>query len=139
MDAHQDTHQETNRKIIEQFRAGGPIEGFGREQLLLLTTTGRQTGTRRTTPLWFERDGDDLIVLASNMAAPKHPDWYLNLAKDPAVAVEVGDERFDAIASTTTDERRGRVWSRLKSQYPFLADFEAKTTRTIPVVALSRA
>lgn len=135
-----DTRQETNRRIIEQFRAGGPIEGFGREQLLLLTTTGRRTGARRTTPLWFERDEDDLIVIASNMAAPRHPDWYLNLAQNPAVVVEAGDDRFDATASTTTGERRGRVWSRLKSQYPFLAGFEAKKTpRTIPVVALSRA
>lgn len=134
-----DSPQETNRKIIEQFRAGGPVEGFSREQLLLLTTTGRRTGVRRTTPLWFERDEDDLIVIASNMAAPKHPDWYLNLAQNPAVVVEAGGDRFDAIASTTTGERRGRVWSRLKSRYPFLADFEARTTRTIPVVALSRA
>lgn len=132
-----DTVQEANRKVIEQFRAGGPIEHFGREQLLLLTTTGRRTGVRRTTPIWFERDADDLIVIASNMAAPQHPAWYLNLTANPAVVVEVGDDQFDAAAATLIGERRERVWSRLKSAYPFLADFEASTTRTIPVVTLS--
>ena len=66
--------KEINRKIVEQFRAGGPVEGIDRDRLLLLTTTGRRTGQRRTTPMMFERDGDDLLVIASNVGAPAHPD-----------------------------------------------------------------
>jgi len=129
---------EINRRVIGQFRAGGPIEGMDRNRLLLLSTTGRKTGLPRTTPMMFERDGDDLIVIASNVGAPEHPDWYLNLAAHPEVTVEVGDERFEAVAETTGDARRERLWAMLKQRYPFFADHEAKTTREIPVVVLTR-
>jgi deazaflavin-dependent oxidoreductase (nitroreductase family) len=129
---------EINRRVIEQFRAGGPIEGMDRNRLLLLSTTGRRSGLRRTTPMMFERDGDDLLVIASNVGAPAHPDWYLNLAAHPEVTVEVGDERFEAIAETTGGARRERLWTMLKQRYPFFADHEAKTAREIPVVILTR-
>ena len=132
--------RQINRKVIEQFRAGGPVDGMHRDRLLLLTTTGRKSGQPRTTPMMFDRDGDgdDLVVIASNMGAPAHPDWYLNLTADPAVTVEVGDQRFGATAATLTGDRRERVWSMLKERYPFFADHEAQTSRQIPVVALTR-
>jgi deazaflavin-dependent oxidoreductase (nitroreductase family) len=131
--------KEINRKVIEQFRAGGPIEGMHRDRLLLLTTTGRKTAQRRTTPMMFDRDGDDLVVIASNQGAPADPDWYRNLTADPEVTVEVGDEQFDATAAPLVGPRRERVWAVLKERYPFFAEHEAGTSREIPVVALTRA
>jgi deazaflavin-dependent oxidoreductase (nitroreductase family) len=128
--------QAINRRVIEQFRAGGPIEGMHREGILLLTTTGRRTGQSRTTPMMFDRDGEDLLVIASNIGAPRHPDWYLNLVSEPRVVVEVGTARFEAIATPTSGVRRERLWSWLKQKYPFFAEHEAKTSREIPVVAL---
>lgn len=89
--------------------------------------------------MMYVRDGDDLIVIASNMGAAAHPDWYLNLAARPEVTVEAGDERFEAVAATTAGDRRERVWGMLKERYPFFADHEAKAGREIPVVALTRA
>ncbi len=83
--------RETNRRVIAQFRAGGPIEGMRREGLVLLTTTGRRSGEARTTPMMFHRDGDRVLVIASNIGAPQHPDWYLDLVADPHVTVEIGD------------------------------------------------
>jgi deazaflavin-dependent oxidoreductase (nitroreductase family) len=130
--------KEINRKVIEQFRAGGPVEGMHRERLLLLTTTGAKTGQQRTTPLMFHPDGDRLLVIASNIGAPKHPDWYVNLAANPRVGVEVGDERFDATASTAEGDERDRLWSMLKELYPFFAEHERQTDREIPVVILTR-
>jgi deazaflavin-dependent oxidoreductase (nitroreductase family) len=130
--------QAINRRVIEQFRAGGPIDGMHREGILLLTTTGRKTGRPRTTPMMFDRDGGDLVVIASNIGAASHPDWYLNLVADSRVVVEVGTERFNAIATATSGERQERLWSWLKQKYPFFAEHEAKTSREIPVVALSR-
>lgn len=130
--------QEVNRRTIEQFRAGGEIEGMHRERLLLLTTVGRRSGERRTTPMMFHREDDRLLVIASNIGAPRHPDWYLNLAADPRVTVEVGDETYDAVASTLEGAEREREWEMLKQAYPFFADHETKTERTIPVVALTR-
>jgi deazaflavin-dependent oxidoreductase (nitroreductase family) len=110
-----------------------------RDRLLLLTTTGRRSGAERVTPLMFDRDGDRLLVIASNIGAPQHPDWYLNLAEDPHVTVEVGDERYAALASATTGADRERVWTELKRRFPFFAEHEQKTDREIPVVALTRA
>lgn len=128
-----------NRQVIDQFRAGGEIEGMHRDRLVLLTTTGVKSGQRRTTPMMFHREGDRLYVIASNVGAPRHPDWYLNLAAHPQVTVEVGDETYDARAEPLQGEERERVWAMLKENYPFFAEHEAKTDRTIPVVALTRA
>lgn len=131
--------QAINRKVIEQFRAGEEIEGMHRDRLVLLTTTGAKTGEPRTTPMMFHPDGDRLLVIASNMGAPRHPHWYRNLVKAPRVTLEVGDERYDALAAPAVGEERARLWAMLKQQYPFFADHEKKTSRVIPVVILTRA
>lgn len=131
--------KEINRRVIEQFRAGGPIEGMHRDRLLLLTTTGARTGQPHTTPMMFHRDGDRLLVIASNAGAPRHPHWYRNLAANPRVTVEVGDERYEALATTADGAERDRLWSMLKQTYPFFAEHEKMVDREIPVVILSRA
>lgn len=131
--------KETNRRVIEQFRAGGEIDGMQRDRLLLLTTTGRRTGRDRTTPMMFHRDQDRVLVIASNVGAAQHPHWYFNLVADPRVTVEIGSERYAAVAVPTTGADRERLWSMLKQTYPFFADHEAATQRSIPVVALTRA
>ena len=129
-----------NHAVIEQFRAGGAVEGMQRERLLLLTTTGRRSGEPRTSPMMFHPDGDRLLVIASNMGATQHPAWYLNLVADPGVTVEVGDEEYRGRAETTSGADRERVWAELKRAYPFFADHEEKAgEREIPVVALVRA
>jgi deazaflavin-dependent oxidoreductase (nitroreductase family) len=131
--------KEINRNVIEQFRAGGEIEGMHRERLLLLTTTGNKSGQQRTTPMMFHPDGDRLLVIASNIGAPRHPDWYLNLAANARVTVEVGDERYDAVATTAEGDERDRLWSMLTQLYPFFAEHQQQTDREIPVVILTRA
>ncbi|MDQ1483164.1 MAG: hypothetical protein QOF35_1240 [Actinomycetota bacterium] len=130
--------REVNRATVEQFRAGGEIEGMHRDRLVLLTTVGRTTGRPHTTPMMFHRDGDRLLVVASNVGASEHPDWYRNLVVTPRVTVEVGDERYEAMATPTAGAERARLWAMLKESYPFFADHETKTERTIPVVALTR-
>jgi deazaflavin-dependent oxidoreductase (nitroreductase family) len=130
--------REVNRQVIHQFRAGGEIEGMHRDRLVLLTTIGARTGQRHTTPMMFHRDGDRILVIASNAGAPKDPDWYRNLVREPVVTVEVGDETYQAVASVLTGGDRERQWDSLKEAYPFFADHEQKAGRTIPVVALTR-
>ncbi len=130
--------RETNRRVIEQFRAGGAIEGMHRDRLLLLTTTGRRSGRPYTAPMMFHRDGDRVLVIASNIGAPRHPDWYLNLTADPAVTVEIGDETYSATAEIVSGAERERIWAELVRRYPFFAEHQSKTTRAIPVVALNR-
>ncbi len=132
--------QNYNQQLIEEFRAnrhkpGGPFE---HRPLLLLTTTGARSGKRRTTPMMYVRDGERLLVIASNAGAPAHPDWYRNLVAQPHVTVEVGTETFDATALVTEGEERQRLWTRIVEQYPFFAEHQAKVTRQIPVIVLSQ-
>lgn len=129
-----------NRRLIEQFRADRSSNGdaFKGRPLLLLTTTGARSGQRRTTPMMYVRDGERLLVIASNAGAPKHPDWYYNLLAHPHVTVEVGRDTYDATAIVTEGAERQRLWERIVEQYPFFADHQAKVTRQIPVIALER-
>jgi deazaflavin-dependent oxidoreductase (nitroreductase family) len=132
------TTEGVNSRVIEQFRAGGEIEGMHRDRLLLLTTTGARSGLRRTTPMMFVRTDGRLFVIASNMAAPANPSWYHNLVADPRVGVEVADEAFEALAAPLEGEDRARIWSAIKAAYPFFVDYEFKVERKIPVVELKR-
>jgi len=131
--------KQRNKLVIEQFRAGGPVEGMHRERLVLLTTMGRKSGAERATPMMFHRDGDRVLVMASNAGAQAHPDWYLNVVANPHVRVEIGDERYDAIATPTEGDERERLWTEIKENYPFFADHEVRAKREIPVVAIERA
>ncbi|TLF78710.1 nitroreductase/quinone reductase family protein [Nocardia cyriacigeorgica] len=128
-----------NQETIAKFRAGEDPDGMRRDRLLLLTTTGRRSGRPHTSPMMFHRDGDRLLVIASNMGASRHPDWYSNLVQRPNVVVEVGEETYDAHATPLEGEERERIWAMLKQTYPWFADHEKKTQRIIPVVALTRA
>jgi deazaflavin-dependent oxidoreductase (nitroreductase family) len=124
-----------NRKVIEDFRTqGGAPEG---RPLLLLTTIGARTGIMRTTPMMYVRDGDRLLVIASNAGAPRHPDWYHNLVAHPDVSVELTGVSFPATAVVLRGEERDRVFAGIVEKYPFFADHQANVRRTIPVVALT--
>src|SRR5438270_3116060 len=125
-----------NRQLIEEFRADR--SKFGGRPLLLLTTTGAKSGQRRTTPMMYVRNGDHLMVIASNVGAPTHPAWYHNLMAHPDVTVEVGNETFEATAIVTTGEERHRLWTRIVELHPFFSEHQAKTTRQIPVIILER-
>jgi deazaflavin-dependent oxidoreductase (nitroreductase family) len=127
-----------NRRVIEQFRAGGEIQGMHRERLVLLTTTGRRTGRRHTVPMMIHREGDRMFVMASNQGDPKEPDWFGNLVANPRVTVEVGDERWEGDATPLKGAERDRQWARITEAWPFFSDHEKKAGRTIPVVSLTR-
>lgn len=130
-----------NKQIIEEFRAnGGETSGvFKGRPLLLLTTTGAKSGESRTTPLVYTKDGDKVVVIASMGGAPKHPAWYLNLAANPGVTVELGTEKFEASASPVEGAERDRLYAKQAEMMPAFTEYEQKTTRRIPVVVLERA
>jgi len=129
-----------NRQTIEAFRAnkgkvGGMWEG---RPLLLLTTTGAKSGQRRTSPTMYLPDGGRLLVFASKGGAPTNPDWYHNLLAHPQVTVEVGSETYEANATVLTGEERDRLFAKQAGLYPQFAEYQTKTTRKIPVIALER-
>ena len=131
------TWDERNKAVIEEFRAnGGKVNGWG--SLILLTTTGAKTGQPRIAPLMLVNDGNRLLAIASKGGAPKHPDWYLNLLAHPEVTVEVGSEKFETTARILTGDERERAYKRAAEVFPPYADYQKKTTREIPVIALER-
>jgi deazaflavin-dependent oxidoreductase (nitroreductase family) len=108
-------------------------------QSLLLTTTGERTGAPYTTPLFFGQDEDRYIIVASRGGAPKHPQWYRNLVANPEVQVQVRGDRFTARARTATPEEKPALWQLMTGVWPAYNDYQARTTREIPVVILERA
>jgi deazaflavin-dependent oxidoreductase (nitroreductase family) len=131
---------EFNRAIIEEFRAnGGKVGGsFEGAPVLLLTSTGAKSGQRRTTPLMYMPDGERMVIFASKGGAPTNPAWYHNLRANPSATVEVGADTVDVDAAVTSGEERERLFKRQAELYPQFAEYAEKTTREIPVVALTR-
>ena len=133
-----------NRSLIEEFRAndgkvGGNFEG---SPMVLLTTTGAKSGNQHTTPLVYLQESDapgsPVYVFASMGGAPTHPAWYHNIIADPKVTVELPGDRFEARAVVIEGDARERIWTEQKSRMPNFAEYEQKTTRTIPVIQLER-
>jgi deazaflavin-dependent oxidoreductase (nitroreductase family) len=112
---------------------GGTIAGL---PMLLLTTIGRRTNQLRTAPLLYGRDGDDLVIVASNGGAAKHPTWLLNLQARPRVLVQIGAERFVVDAQQASPHERDRLWPLMVGLYPMYAQYQARTERPIPVIVL---
>jgi len=129
-----------NTQVIEEFRQnGGKVGGqFDGAPLLLLTTIGAKSGQPRTCPMMYRPEGERLFVFASKAGAPTNPDWYHNLVAHPEVTVEVGSERFTADAAVVGGAERDRIYAVQAAEYPGFADYQEKTDRIIPVVALQR-
>ena len=127
-----------NQTIIDEFRAnGGRLGGsFEGAPLLLLHTTGARSGKERVNPMMYQAVDGAYAVFASKAGAPTSPDWYHNLRAHPTATVEIGDRTFDVKARFAEGGERDRIWATQKERYPGFADYEAKTTRTIPVVIL---
>lgn len=136
-----DEMNDFNTRIIEEFRANGgrvgpPFEGA---PLLLLHSTGAKTGRERVHPLVFQPLDDRWAIFASKAGAPDDPAWYRNLVANPAATIEVGTDTVSVVARTLEGDERDRIWERQKELMPGFADYEAATTRTIPVVVLDPA
>lgn len=128
-----------NRAVIDEFRAnGGKVTGPWTIPLCLLTTTGAKSGNPYTTPVGCTIEGDRLLVYASKGGAPENPDWFINLRKNPRVTVEVGNEKYEARAEVITGEERDRLYAEQVQRAPQFGDYEKRTSRKIPVVALYR-
>ncbi|HTS14601.1 MAG TPA: nitroreductase/quinone reductase family protein [Candidatus Sulfotelmatobacter sp.] len=130
-----------NQLMIADLRAHGGLTTQGPmagRRLMVLTTTGARTGTPRSTPLAYTRDGAAYVIIASKGGAPTHPAWYHNLVAHPEVTVEVEGERFQARATVVHGPERRRLYDAQAAEMPGFAEYEARTERVIPVVRLER-
>jgi deazaflavin-dependent oxidoreductase (nitroreductase family) len=122
-----------NAPIIEEFRNNeGKVSGmFAGMELLLLTS-------KFTTPLAYTKEGDNYVVIASKAGAPTNPDWYHNLKAHPEVTIEVGPEKFEARTREVKGTERDRLYEQHAKAYAVFNDYEAKTSRKIPVFVIER-
>ena len=129
-----------NTKIIDEFRTNGGLVGgqFEGAPLLLLTTKGRRSGTPRTSPVMYLDDGTGRwLIFASKAGAPTHPDWFLNLQANADVTVEIGNRPVTPARAVVLDgDERDRWYAEQARRYPGFAEYQDKTDRVIPVVAL---
>ena len=123
-------YQETDGDEGYEWREGSHI--------LLLTTTGRRTGQKHTTPLIFGLEGDNPVIVASKGGAPQHPGWYRNLVKTPAAEVQIKGEKFSVRARDAEGEERERLWKMMNGEWRHYDEYAEKTDRVIPVVVLER-
>ena len=127
-----------NARIIEEFRAnegkvGGPFEGA---TMLLLHTEGAKSGQPRVNPLVYLPDGERYVIIASKGGSPEDPQWYRNLLADPNAEIEVDTRRIPVRATMITGPERDELYARQVQRRPAFAEYEKRTTRTIPVIAL---
>ena len=115
---------------------GGRIQSM---PVLLLTTTGRKSGKKRTVPLGFLRDGSSYVIIASFGGQPRNPGWFFNLQSHPEATIEVKKRQMQVKAETANPEKRGELWTRLVEVAPGYAKYEKRTTREIPIVILHPA
>lgn len=130
-----------NTGIIEEFRAnGGKVGGqFAGGTLLLIHHKGARTGTERVNPVAYLPDGERMVIVASAGGAPKNPDWYYNLKANPSTTAEVGTETIPVVATEIVGADYDSTWARLVAVMPGFGDYQTKTSRRIPLLAITRA
>ena len=117
-------------------RIGHVIPGV-RGRMLLLEHVGAKSGTRRTSPLLYFADGEDVVIVASKGGFPKHPAWFHNLRANPDTTVQIGSERRPVHARVATEAERERLWPEALRSYRGYADYQRRSKgREIPLVIL---
>jgi deazaflavin-dependent oxidoreductase (nitroreductase family) len=120
--------------LLRRFRPAA----FLSADTLVLTTHGRRSGRTRSTPLYYVRHDDRLYIAASFAGRDAPPNWYLNLLADPEVIIEAAGNRGSYHARVLSPTEAAGIWPQLIATYPPFARYQRRTTRTIPVIELSR-
>ena len=128
MDGHMYLYRATNGLI------GHRVPGL--PPMLLLDHVGAKSGVKRTAPLLYIRDGDDVVIVASKGGFPKHPAWFHNLRANPETTVQVGTERRAVHARVAEPEEHDRLWPKAVATYGGYRGYQERTDRRIPLVVL---
>jgi len=116
-------------RLGSRFLRGAPV--------LLLTTTGAKSGIRRTTPLIYLADGPRVVLVASKGGMSHSPAWYHNLMANPECEVQIGARKTSMLARRAGTEDKTALWPKLVAIYRDYDDYQARTSRDIPVVILT--
>ena len=130
-----------NTQVIEEFRTnGGQVGGmFEGSKMIVITVKGAKSGKFYEIPLVYAPDGDKFLIIGSYGGNDVHPAWYRNILANPRFKVEVGKEAFEVNARDLEGDERLRGFEILATQNPGFRDYQAKTSRVIPIIELTRA
>ena len=121
-------YEASGGRLLKKFPGGGPIG--------LLRVKGRTTGQQRTVPLCYAREGDRLVLIASQGGMPHHPLWYLNLRANPDVEFQIGTDGRSYTARFPEGEEREHYWRLACGPHPDFDEYQKRTPRRIPVIVL---
>jgi deazaflavin-dependent oxidoreductase (nitroreductase family) len=129
-----------NAKLVEEFRAnGGKVSGpFEGADLLVLTTTGAKSGQPRVSPLAYQRVDGRLLIIGSYRGADIDPAWVHNLRANPQAHIEIGTGSYDVVARELPPDERAPAWAQIVAVAPGFGEYQANTSRIIPVFELTR-
>jgi deazaflavin-dependent oxidoreductase (nitroreductase family) len=130
MDAHTLVYRAT-RGLVGHYVPGAP-------RMLLLDHVGAKSGRKRTSPLGYFTDGDDVVIVASKGGHPRHPAWFHNLMANPDTTIQIGSERREVHARAAMADERARLWPKAVETYRGYGGYQEKTERVIPLVILER-
>lgn len=127
-----------NRNVVEEFRAnagkvGGPFEGG---TLVLLHTVGAKSGQPRLSPLMYLEVDGKLLIVGSFAGAPSNPAWVHNLRANPKARIEIGTDAYEVTARELPEQERDAAYTKIIEKAPVFAEYQAKTSRTIPLFEL---
>jgi deazaflavin-dependent oxidoreductase (nitroreductase family) len=130
-----------NNNVADEFRANrGKVGGqFAGHNLLLLTTTGAKSGQPRLSPLAYLTVDGQLLIIAGYGGAEINPAWVHNLRASPAAHVEIGTGSFDAVARELPPAERDQIIPKITEIAPIFAEYQAKTSRVIPIFHMQKA
>lgn len=132
-------HLSTFHRMVYRATGGRLGRRLVGNDMVLLTTRGKQSGRSHTVPLLYLRDGEDLVVIASWGGRPYHPDWYSNLEAHPRATVQVRNRSWPVTSTTMNGDEREEWWPRIVDAYHGYAEYQSRTDRSIPVVRLRPA
>jgi deazaflavin-dependent oxidoreductase (nitroreductase family) len=135
-----ETMKAFNKNIVDEFRAnagvvGGPFEGA---TLLLLTSTGAKSGQPRLAPLAYLTIDGKMIIIGSKAGADTNPDWVHNLRANSRAHIEVGTDAYDVTARELPPAEHDEEWPKVVGLAPGFGDYQANTSRVIPLFELQR-
>ncbi|MEO8092071.1 MAG: nitroreductase family deazaflavin-dependent oxidoreductase [bacterium] len=128
MGAHTTVYRATRGLVGHRFPGAPPM--------LLLDHVGAKSGRRRTSPLVYVEDGEDIVLVASKGGHPKNPAWFHNLRAHPDVTIQIGSRHRDVRARIATDAERPRLWKKAVATYSGYRGYQERTDRQIPLVVL---
>ena len=128
MGGHARVYRATGGRIGHRFPGVPPM--------CLIDHVGARSGKKRTSPLLYVEDGDDVVIVASKGGYERSPAWFYNLKANPETTVQIGSERRPVRAQVAGEDEYDRLWEKAVEVYPSYQQYKERTDRKIPLIVL---